>query len=56
MFKLSPAEFNFIFPNVELWDRLAAKGYDTKVLRRPDGLQHAGYDSLKALIKEALSK
>jgi len=56
MLKLSSEEFNFIFPNYELWDKLKAKGYDTKVLRRPGALQHAGYDSFKALIREALSR
>lgn len=56
MLELSPEEFNFIFPNTELWEKLAAKGYDTKALRRPDALQHAGYESFKALIREALSR
>ncbi len=55
MLKLSSEEFSFIFPNTELWEKLAAKGYDTKVLRRPEALQHAGYHSFKALIREALS-
>lgn len=54
MLKLSSEEFNFIFPNYELWDKLKAKGYDTRFLRRPGALQHAGYDSFKALIREAL--
>lgn len=56
MLELPPEEFNFIFPNTELWEKLAAKGYDTKALRRPDALQHAGYESFKALIREALSR
>lgn len=56
MLELLSEEFNFIFPNTELWEKLAAKGYDTKVLRRPEALQHAGYDSFKALIREALSR
>ena len=56
MLELSSEEFNFIFPNTELWEKLVAKGYNTKVLRRPEALQHAGYDSFKVLIREALSR
>ncbi|MFZ7102382.1 MAG: hypothetical protein ACOWWO_06965 [Peptococcaceae bacterium] len=56
MLKLSSEEFNFIFPNTELWEKLSAKGYDTKVLRRPEALEHAGYDSFKAVIREALPR
>ena len=56
MLALTRDEFDFIFPNAELWDKLKAKGYDAKRLRRPFALEEAGYHSFKALIREALAR